>query len=642
MPYQQQSTTGSRLGHVKSEPVLALHHQHQRAPVQGEAGGGGMMEPLRGGGRHAGGLAAVLDAREEYSSSPPVRMRTDPKDLLAPLQPNPGGNFQAPGAYQASAGFTSNSGLTRSNSIPKMQTSQQMYRSHEHISQLSDPRGDHLPVNKSRGSFHEYNNHQNPSNNTEQQFVHNNNYHSNHEDARNKLGRDGHKGSILDGIPRVPSQTSLREKPNTAIHQEQHAPQQRRIEDVVQPLSTLRLRPIRQKTKNAVANILASGEVCMEFISTKKRGNTPAGETIHDVMRISGDGQRVAVYNLGKEGAPITDVPTPYPTGGADTIYGYGTLPEKMWKKYTYAARFVNLVKAKTPKITLYDSKSKSYLMENEPDPDFETYFNNGVKVSYSNSSVKFINSKGTNHSFNYPFLDRTTIPPECEFYLEHFQSCQAHCQRIESLLGQDTSTSGLNLPVFPIIIGRKPTKDDKQPQYGGVDDEATNSSLEKENRAPPINNLRSFQGTIMSEMVGGDGARQPPGSHQRQQQYSVSSTHQQTVPNYRDIMERFGGGGVGSHSRSVRSDLSRTLHIPGIGTARLHKDNSVQVNYDDEAGSALRLRTGADNLDYLESAKSAGGWTTYSHSNLPPHVKQKLAQIPQILQRLMSSKAPC
>ena len=69
-----------------------------------------------------------------------------------------------------------------------------------------------------------------------------------------------------------------------------------------------------------------------------------------------------------------------------------------------------------------------------------------------------------------------------------------------------------------------------------------------------------------MSEMVGGD-ARLPPPGQQRQQQFSVSSTHhQQAAPNYHDIMERFGGGGAGGHSRSIRSDLSRTLHIPGIG----------------------------------------------------------------------------
>ena len=63
------------------------------------------------------------------------------------------------------------------------------------------------------------------------------------------------------------------------------------------------------------------------------------------------------ILKKGKEGASITDTPTPIPAAGADAFYNYGSLPEKLWKKYIYASRFVNLVKAKTPKITLYDSK---------------------------------------------------------------------------------------------------------------------------------------------------------------------------------------------------------------------------------------------------------------------------------------------
>ena len=46
-----------------------------------------------------------------------------------------------------------------------------------------------------------------------------------------------------------------------------------------------------------------------------------------------------------------------YLPGGADAFYSYQSLPNKLWKKYLYAARFVNLVRAKTPKMTLYTSK---------------------------------------------------------------------------------------------------------------------------------------------------------------------------------------------------------------------------------------------------------------------------------------------
>lgn len=62
--------------------------------------------------------------------------------------------------------------------------------------------------------------------------------------------------------------------------------------------------------------------------------------------------------------------------------HSYESLPEKHWKKYEYAVRFVNLVRAKTPKITLYSDKAKSLLMENLPNPDFESCFYDGKCLS--------------------------------------------------------------------------------------------------------------------------------------------------------------------------------------------------------------------------------------------------------------------
>ncbi len=270
--------------------------------------------------------------------------------------------------------------------------------------------------------------------------------------------------------------------------------------------------------------------------------------------------------------------------------------------------------------------------MENSPDPDFETYFNNGVKISYTDKTVKFIDSQGTNHTFSYP-IDKSMVPPACQYYLDHFQSCEAHCKRLERLLSEDVSPSpysnaATSLPVFPAIIGRKPTKDDKLSK-----DEATNNSLEKENKAPAINNLRSFQGTILSEAVGTTA------------QMGGVSTSQQQQQQCEALLARLGAGypplphpgGHHQQSRSVRSDMSRTMQIPGIGVASLRRDGTLQVDYDD--GSAIRLRTGTSSLDYLSppdlTGQHSGAWTSYSHHNLPVVVKQKLSHIPQILQQL-------
>lgn len=51
---------------------------------------------------------------------------------------------------------------------------------------------------------------------------------------------------------------------------------------------------------------------------------------------------------------------------------------EKYWKKYQYATKFIQLVKSKTPKVTLYTKFAKCMLMENSPDADLEMCFYDG------------------------------------------------------------------------------------------------------------------------------------------------------------------------------------------------------------------------------------------------------------------------
>lgn len=54
------------------------------------------------------------------------------------------------------------------------------------------------------------------------------------------------------------------------------------------------------------------------------------------------------------------------------------SLLEKFWKKYQYATKFVQLVKSKTPKVTLYTKHAKCMLMENSPNADLEVCFYDG------------------------------------------------------------------------------------------------------------------------------------------------------------------------------------------------------------------------------------------------------------------------
>ena len=66
------------------------------------------------------------------------------------------------------------------------------------------------------------------------------------------------------------------------------------------------------------------------------------------------------------------------PNNGQLKVYSFADLPTKYRKRYDYAAKFVRIVRSKTPKITLYTKQAKCMLMENSPSADFEVNFYNG------------------------------------------------------------------------------------------------------------------------------------------------------------------------------------------------------------------------------------------------------------------------
>ena len=123
--------------------------------------------------------------------------------------------------------------------------------------------------------------------------------------------------------------------------------------DIVEPLNAQRLRPIRQKTRNAVVSILEEGEVCLEFFQPKN-----GQDLVMEVIRISSNGMKISVYHPNsKKGVLLSSRPPPQL---ADTTHLFSTLPSKYWKKYQYAARFVHLVRKKTPKVIFMKQNSRA------------------------------------------------------------------------------------------------------------------------------------------------------------------------------------------------------------------------------------------------------------------------------------------
>ncbi|XP_058177593.1 serine/threonine-protein kinase PLK4 [Anopheles ziemanni] len=371
-------------------------------------------------------------------------------------------------------------------------------------------------------------------------------------------------------------------------------------------LNTSRLMPTRHRTKHVILTILAdSGEVVLEFVKPKGRLRE---DRVVDVCRISSDGLRFVLYHPGgSRGVPIKNEPPDLPLAGVDSIYSYENIPERHWKKYVYAARFVNMVKAKTPKITLYSEMAKCQLMETLL--DYEVVFYDGSKIvlNSNDQELKMFDKTGKVHRGS------GAIQSEAFIKYEHFQQTLEHCRTIERTL----SCLSLGGKTFPIIIGRRPATAGTGTITGS---NAKHSFAFSSSPATP---------------------RTP---HQNLVLGSFANSYNSETPtnNY-------------STSRMRHSNLSantKSCTIAGIGTAMLHAQGIVEVNFFD--GSRLTLvpknMTGAG-ITYTAPPGSGNGvglntkqyhFSTLQLDNdditqqrLPADLREKIKQMPKIIQEL-------
>nr|CAG4643105.1 EOG090X03P9 [Ilyocryptus agilis] len=328
---------------------------------------------------------------------------------------------------------------------------------------------------------------------------------------------------------------------------------QSNLEKLTPPLSTARLKPTRQRTKNAICSILEQGEVCLEFIRVRS-----GVEKIVDVCRISGDGMRIVMYqpNNGR-GVTISDGPAPLPSKGSDAMYSYENLPAEHWRKYIYASRFVSLVKAKTPKVIFYSSRAKCLLMENGPDGDFEAIFYSGWKLVRTQGNLSVTEPGGGPASTwtlkdGEPQLDRESIR---EMWY-HLKECRAHCERIEAAVNQLAALPICNgsLPFFPLTVGRKPVV---QPA-GNKQLTINNKENQIQISEPALSGLKSFDGSVRS--AANSSCKSTASLRRPDQQKSVA--------------------------------VSRTVDVPGIGRAVQKSSGDVEVNFVDGSRMAIALNS--------------------------------------------------
>ncbi|XP_035529264.1 serine/threonine-protein kinase PLK4 isoform X2 [Morone saxatilis] len=358
------------------------------------------------------------------------------------------------------------------------------------------------------------------------------------------------------------------------------------LRDVVPPLCASRLKPIRQKTKNAVVSILDTGEVCMELLKCHS-----GQERVKEVLRISGDGSMVTIYQPnGGKGFPVLDCPPAPPED--ILICSYEDLPEKYWKKYQYASKFVQLVKSKTPKVTLYTKYAKVMLMENSPKADLEVCFYDGAKTHKTSELVRVVEKSGKSYTVKGE-VGLNGLSPESRLYVELSDEGHSMCLSLEAAITAEEQRSTKSVPFFPITIGRRPVNPDSA------------GSLSLPSHAVPPDTASPPQPPqITPSMISYNGS-----------DFTTASLNKKSSPVRQDLGQSTG-------------KVVKSIFVPNVGWASQLTSGEVWVQFND--GSQLVVQAGVSCITYTSPE---GRITRYKENEkLPEHVKEKLHCLSTIL----------
>ncbi|XP_014674308.1 PREDICTED: serine/threonine-protein kinase PLK4-like [Priapulus caudatus] len=440
------------------------------------------------------------------------------------------------------------------------------------------------------------------------------------------------------------------------------------LKGMTSPLNARRLRPTRQRTKNAMVGINAAADTIADTITHRMpnywsrcdvatfifvtlvefllliplffpdhvdgcSGSSKfIGVMAADAIRLEYLSFTITINHPNKgKGVLLADKPPSPPPSSPTSKFQYASLPSKLWKKYIYAARFVKLVRAKTPKVTFYSSATKCMLMENSPDADFEACFYNGAKVTQTGTKTKIIEVDGQLVTVE---LDVHSLSSHTRGLYDHTVECRQHCMDVESALEHIQLRTGQDC--FPVIVGRRPT-----PVHRGDDINArcgnNRTSLVDTRRSSRIQTspsialptMRSFEGTILSTTTTqnngtpsvpshlADKRVLPPGDEKgrHQSQHSGSAQRRRSL----------------STSRVVRQ-----VFVPDIGWASQTSSGEVKVLFN--GGTQLSVEASSAMVTYTDSSAIT---TRYAQGDkLPEHVRVKLAQMPSVVDLLVNSPA--
>ncbi|KAL5011937.1 hypothetical protein ScPMuIL_010488 [Solemya velum] len=378
------------------------------------------------------------------------------------------------------------------------------------------------------------------------------------------------------------------------------------IRDTVLPLSTARLRPIRQRTKNAMVTIMESGMVCLEFLKVRQRE-----EHVVDVFVVSANGQEIKMFQPNSsKGVQVSSQPLSLPRTPLKS-FSYNDLPQKYWKKYQYAARFVKLVSSKTPKVTIYTQKAKCMLMENSPEADFEAVFYDGAKLTINSKATVVIDQNGTLTN-----IENQRVTTDTQKLVEYARNRRQQCLNLESAI-----LSVKNEQHFPILIGRRPDCNLNESMKCTPDSHyTTNCSIGNVQQSGSYSHTMSaFDGTVVS--IAADSVDKSDSIHGNMalQRSSVTTASSSL-------------SGIDLPTSQSKSRILRLFFVPAVGWTSQHANGEIWVEFDDATKVGVKSTT--TTVKYVDQQ---GNLTRYQKSDiLPDFVKFRLEKVPAVLEHLL------
>ncbi|XP_075056098.1 serine/threonine-protein kinase PLK4 [Mixophyes fleayi] len=424
-------------------------------------------------------------------------------------------------------------------------------------------------------------------------------------DVKMKKATDSSFDSVQRGLRKLPDSDHCKAEENQHLFKPRVPPQAAgycSLRSIIPPLNSGRLKSIRQKTKNAVVSILDTGDVCMEFLKEQN-----SRERVKEVLRISCDGDLIYVYhpNEGK-GFPLADRPPSPPENMLS--YTFDSLPEKYWKKYQYASKFIQLVRTKTPKVTYYTKYAKCMLMENCPNADVEVCFYDGSKIHKMGNLIRVIEKSGK----SYILKDGSRISglsDEIKCYVDHANESHQVCLNLESAITMEEK-KGENISLFPITFGRRSTSTDS-PKPLAQSASSGESACGHKDQSPTS---RVFDSSTSS--------------------HQIPTISPSILSCEGSVLSAQSGPNSNASKTPDPGQVLKSVFVKNVGWASQLNTGAVWVQFND--GSQLVVQPGVSSIIY--TAPNGQVSRHGENDKLPDYIKNKLHCLSSILMLFASS----